>query len=161
MLARGVAYRQGTYDRGLEVVDDFDDGLPFLNLDLVGRGDRRGDDTLEGGQAREEGDGDSGESHLGRLIVWYVWVCDVVKCWNRVVEDEYLEVRFPTPYLYLLDSLSRRHDQPLGPDHHDAHDVLDACDDVIHEVSLSLWIDLRIDTELIERDDDLELHRHV
>jgi hypothetical protein len=65
---------RATYNRGLEVVDDFDDSLPLLDLDVVDGGNRGSDDTLEGGQAREEGNGDSRESHLGRtLILNLVW----------------------------------------------------------------------------------------
>lgn len=43
-----------THDGGPEVVDDFNDGLPLLDLDVVDVWDRRGDDPLEGGEAREE-----------------------------------------------------------------------------------------------------------
>jgi len=54
-----------THDGGLEVVDDFLDGLP---LGESGGLNGRSDDTLEDRKAREERDSKGRESHVGSWV---------------------------------------------------------------------------------------------
>jgi hypothetical protein len=53
---------KGTHDRGLEVSDDFGDGLPLGQCSGL---DGESDDALEDRKAREERDSKSRESHFG------------------------------------------------------------------------------------------------
>jgi hypothetical protein len=53
---------KGTHDRGLEVSDDFGDGLPLGKCSGLDGGS---DDALEDRKAREERDSESRKSHLG------------------------------------------------------------------------------------------------
>ena len=53
-VVRQATVDRATHDRGLEVVDHFNDGLPLLDLNVVDGRNGRSDDTLESGQARDE-----------------------------------------------------------------------------------------------------------
>lgn len=63
------------------------------------------------------------------------------------------------PALYLCETSFQRHCPPARDRSHEVHETNDVHESLFREVSL--WIDPRNDTELIERNGENQFHRHV